>query len=88
LDKETNTIVLHVPSLVKNILPVRQFLDESYILVFIRKKCWILSKESLGKIVGNATHTKGSSLYILDVQKERNFTKFMCCNKCCGKKGD
>jgi len=45
LDKETKTIVLQMLNLVKNILPLEQFLDESYILVFTRKKCWILSKK-------------------------------------------
>ncbi len=32
----------------------------------------------MGKFVGNATCTKGSSLYILDVQRGKFFTKFIC----------
>jgi len=43
-------------------------------------------KKSIGKIVGNATCTKGNSLYILDMQRGKNSTKFMCLSKCYRKK--
>jgi hypothetical protein len=32
---------------------------------------------------------KGSSLYIINMQKKKKFYEIsMCLNKCCGKKGD